>query len=180
MRRLSALRLPPVLRPFAVGAGVAVVLLLIGLEPVGALALAGVAVVVVSVWRVLDTGARAPWPQPRTEESDGVRRDVASLSWTFVGREGRVSEAAVRQLRGVADRRLARVDAAVPGGVAAAVRGTAPPETTARARELLGDRAWRVLTSRGGDMPRLREVVHCIDRLEALVPDRTTDERQRP
>src|SRR5665648_881084 len=75
------------------------------------------AAVLVAVGLVSGSRDPDPWPQARREETAGTRREVAALTWSFIGRDGRVSEAAVRRLRSDATRRLAQRGLVVPGGI---------------------------------------------------------------
>lgn len=162
-------------RPFVVAAGVTVAGAVLGLQP-GDAVLVGLVTLVLGVVGVsLDIGSEHAWPQARTEEQDGVRREISMLTWTFVGRDGRVSEVAVRRLRTDASRRLARRGVVVPGGLGVATRTSPVVDEAVRAkvRELLGDRAWRTLTAAGGLMPTLADVSHCVDVIERLGPDVT-------
>lgn len=170
---------PPALRPFVVGAVVVGVLLLVGMRLLDALAVGAVAVVAAAAWWASAAGSREPWPEARLEQTDGTRREISAITWTFFGRERRVSEAAVRRLRSVAERRLAQHGAPVPGGFVAVARGEVAAPAVARARALLDERSWRALAGRGGTMPSLADLTHCIARLEELGPARPVDERQR-
>lgn len=143
--------------------------------------------------RTLDKGEEHAWPDVTDRDTDGSRRDVARLTWSLVGRDGSVSEAAVRRLREDALRRLARAGVPLPAGLprggdrrtddGAGVRGAADgagppvnsPEAERQARDLLGEPVWTVLTAAGGRLPDLDDVERCIDAIERLVP--TTDGR---
>lgn len=120
--------------------------------------LVGLVVLVIGYLGVLAArGDRYPWPPADLEATDGTRREMTRLTWTLIGRDGRVTEAAVRRLRADAGRRLAG-------------HGTALGEP--RAAELLGPRVHTVLTTHGGLMPSLREIAECVDAVEALGPAR--------
>jgi hypothetical protein len=154
---------------------------------VAALAAGGLTLAV----RVLDKGADHAWQPAADVDTDGTRRDVAHLTWSLVGRDGRVSEAAVRRLRDDARRRLRRVGVVLSpgfpvgqptraGGAGSAGRedrasGDAPltddhADDETRARALLGEPAWSVLTGTGGWLPTLDEVERCVEALERLAP----------
>lgn len=160
-----------VLLAIAVGTGVTVVCVLFVLRPFDSVVAGVVAAVLVAVAAPRDVAAHHAWPRPVPAEPDGARSAVSLLMWGFAGRDGRVSEAALRALRRQAGRRLA------PHGlVLADDRGyLLPPadrtaDDDARARALLDDQTWAVLTSRG-DLPTLRDVAHCVDVVERLAPD---------
>ena len=112
---------------------------------------------------------------PPGGDRSGTRREVAALTWSFIGRDGRVSEAAVRRLRSDATRRLAQRGLVVPGGITSstATSPDVPDEVRERARAALGDRAWKILTARGGWMPSLADIGHCVDVVERLGTDTT-------
>jgi len=131
--------------------------LLVGLPGADAAVVALAVAVVTIVVRSLDEGGEHPWTDPVPDPPDGARPAVSVLMWSFAGRDGKVSEAALRHLRRQAARRLA-------------VRGIALEDADA-ARGALGDRAWSVLAGRGA-LPTLPDVAHCIHVVEGLTPDR--------
>jgi len=110
------------------------------------------------------------WPRHRPAPRDGARREVGALSWAFAGRPGLVSEEAVRRLRADAARRLARHGVVLPGGLNAGTPRSAAPDDVVRARALLGEPAWTVLTSPGGVMPSLADAARCVEAVERLAP----------
>lgn len=130
---------------------------LLGLPHRDALFVALAVMVVGYVGVLAGRGDRYPWPPADLEAIDGTRREMTRLTWTLIGRDGRVTEAAVRRLRADATRRLTG-------------HGTALGEE--RARELLGPRVHATLTAHGGLMPSLRELADCLDAVEALGPAR--------
>lgn len=133
---------------------------------VGLVVLAGGLVV-----RALGEGEHHVWVDPPAPAHRGARRAVTALSWTLTGRDGRVAEGALRRLREDARRRLALRGVHVP--VTPSDADHLPAEAVDRARALLGDRVWHLLTTRGTP-PTIREVEHCVRVLEELVPA-TTD-----
>lgn len=156
-------------RPFAVATGLGVVSAVLGVAPGDAVLVGLVCLVLGLVWVTLAHGETHPWPEARLEEKDGTRLDVASLTWAFLGRDGRVSEAAVRRLREVAARRLLDHGAHVTGALGrTGSTWQGDGDDVQRARELLGERAWRSLTAPGGMMPTVADVAHCLDVVEAL------------
>ncbi|WP_298455047.1 hypothetical protein [uncultured Cellulomonas sp.] len=154
-----------------VGAAVALGVWTVGLRPVDAVVVGVVTAVLTTVGRTLDDETEHRWRPPPPDEPDGARSAVSTLMWGFAGRDGKVSESALRHLRRQAGRRLAATGIALDDGrgYLLARTGTHPGDD-ARARALLGDRAWAVLTGRG-DLPTLRDVAHCIDAVERLDPD---------
>ncbi|KGM08290.1 hypothetical protein N869_13360, partial [Cellulomonas bogoriensis 69B4 = DSM 16987] len=90
------------------GAVVTVVAFVLGMYPVDALATGLLVTVGVMVGGSLGAGSEYVWPEARFETTDGTRNEMAAITWTLIGRDGRVSEAAVRRLRGVTRHRLAR------------------------------------------------------------------------
>lgn len=142
----------------------------LGMTASDAVLIAVVTLVLALVRVTADAGRSYPWPVARPVEAPGTRREISALSWSFIGREGRVSEAAVRRLREVAARRLARHGVVVPLDLGA--QHAPPPERAAdldRARAMLGERAWRALRTTGG-LPSLGDISHCVDVLERLAP----------
>lgn len=163
-------------RPYVVPAVVAVGvggLSALLLAPRDAVLVGLLAFAVAVLARVLDRGAQHPWPDEPMLLRRGARHDVTAISWSLAGREGRVSETAVRRLRDDARRRLALHGVHVPD--LAAVEDL-PPATRDAARALLGP-AWDVLTARGRLLPTLRQVERCVAALESLAhatgPDST-------
>jgi hypothetical protein len=131
-----------------------------------------VAGVVSAVVAVVGAGEPDPWPRGRPEDLAGTRRDVTAITWSFIGREGRVTEFAVRRLRSDATRRLAMRGIVVPGGLGATTR-TSPhvsDDVRRAARAALGERAWLILTTPGGTMPSLADIAHCVEVVERLAP----------
>lgn len=157
---------------------------LIGLRPGDAFLVGLLALVIGIVSVAVDAGEDDLWPEPEHEELHGTRREISALTWSFVGREGRVAEPAVRRLRAVAARRLTRRGVVLPRGLLQRGAGDSPSmpladEQQARARELLGERAWTILTAPGGWLPSLADLTHCVGVIERLGPDQTS-ERPHP
>lgn len=177
-----------VLLAAAVGVAVTVAAWVISLRLVDAVVAGVVGAVVTAIGRSVADEPDHPWPRPPVDEPHGARSGVSFLMWSFAGRDGKVSEAALRGLRRQATRRLAGTGIVLadergylvrrPGATDGTTGSTGPAtaDDDARGRAVLGDRAWAVLTSRG-DLPALRDVAHCIDVVERLTPDHT--ERRR-
>lgn len=155
------------LRPLIIAASCLLAAAILGLRLLDAILVGLVTFVVAAA----ATSARVPtedaWPPADAMEPDGARGEVYALTWSFVGRDGRVSEVAVRRLRTDATRRLARQRVIVPGGLSSATARTADPAVE-QARALLGERAWATLTAPGGLMPSILDVAHCVDVIESL------------
>jgi len=161
-------------RPVAAAGAIGLAAGLLGLSWGDALLVGLLAWVVGTIWVLVGTRAPDPWPAEDHEEAPGARRDVSALTWSFIGLDGRVSEAAVRRLRADAGRRLAYHGIVLPGGLGATT-ATSPDvdeEVRARARAALGERAWAILVRPGGTMPSLGEIAHCVDVIERLGRDR--------
>lgn len=161
--------IPLHLRPVVVGIGIAAVTTLVGMHLGDAVLVALVVAVLGTVWMTIETGEADTWREAAPEDAAGARRELAVLTWAFLGRDGRVSEAAVRRLRVLATRRLARGGLVVVGGVGPRPSGLDHP-TREAAAEILGERAWTVLTAPGGWMPSLADVAHCVEVIEGLSP----------
>lgn len=153
-------------RPLVAGVVSGLLALVIGMTVADAALVAVVGAGLALLWWAGHAGVPDPWRSEHQEEAPGTRVELAALTWTFVGRDGRVSEPAVRRLRRLAEHRLARAGVVVPGGIGPA-RGDGSPERE-RARALLGEPAWRALTIPGGLLPTLPDVARCVDALEAL------------
>lgn len=155
-------------RPAAVGVVLGVVTDVVLLRTQDAVVVGVVTTLALVLASTLASGDEYLWPEPAPEATDGSRRDVTLLSWTLVGRDGRVTEAAVRRVRENAERRLARRGVRLAGGLTAAGSGVNEADAEAAARALLGDRAWTALTGRGGWLPSLGDLQHCVDVVERL------------
>lgn len=112
--------------------------------------------------------AQARWPRAEPAPRDGARREVNAVTWSFGSAPGAVSEEAVRRLRADAGRRLGRRGVVLPGGLNSTTPTTADPRDVERARALLGEPVWAILTSPGGYMPSLAEVSRCVEAIELL------------
>ncbi|MDT0164139.1 hypothetical protein Q9R32_01045 [Actinotalea sp. AC32] len=155
-------------RPLLAGVAVAVVADVLLLRTPDAVVAGVAAALAVVLAASLGAGDEYLWPETGPDDAHGSRRDVTLLSWTLVGRDGRVTESAVRRVRANAERRLARRGARLAAGLGAVGTGANDAEAEARARALLGDRAWTALTGRGGWLPSLGDVQHCVDVVERL------------
>jgi hypothetical protein len=118
----------------------------------------GLAVVVV-VARTVDATPDPGWEPEPVPDRNGTRGELATLSWTMVGRDGRAGERVFRRVRVVATGRLARLGLDL-----------ADPADADAIRALLGQRAWAVLGPAHGRPPRLADVEHTVARLERLDP----------
>lgn len=152
-------RAVPALRVVGVGIGVGAVARLLGFDLDHAIFLGlGALVVTLAVVVVRLGGTAVAWLPDGPHGRDGSRLEVASLSWALLGRDGRVSEQALRRLRTVAEGRLAR------HGLSMADVGDHE-----QIHALLGDTAWAVLTTRAF-MPSRREFERCVRALELADP----------
>ncbi len=145
--------------------------LLIGLSVVDTTVIALATLAAGLVLAALEVGEDAGWPRSRSHERHGRRSEVAAITWSLARRDGRVAEPAVRRLRAVAVRRLAR--AGLP--LSAGFRGPADARGEAErgaARAVLGERAWATLTVPGGRLPTPADVAACVRVLEDVLPTR--------
>lgn len=171
-------------RPLVVALVCGVGSVVIGLRPADAFLIGLLALVVGVVSVAVGAGEDHLWPDSELEETDGTRREISALTWSFIGREGRVAEPAVRRLRVVAARRLARRGVVLPRGLIRRGVGRNPSpaeldDDQRTARELLGERAWTILTAPGGRLPSLADVTHCVTVIEQLGPHQPS-ERPHP
>lgn len=177
------MRVPRPFWPLVAGVVVGAVVRLLGLQVADAVLAGLVAVVLATVWLSLTGGEADPWPPDRRDDTAGARSELSALTWAFIGRDGRVSEAAVRRLRELAAQRLA--DQGVTADHLRPYAVDAPPDderdaARERARAALGERAWAALTTRGGYMPSLADVAHCVDVVERLRPGARAGSPARP
>jgi hypothetical protein len=132
---------------------------LIGVDLVHALVIGIAVAVVVIVARTVDLAPDPGWDREPAPDRDGSRGELMALSWTMVGRDGRAGERVLRRVRSVGAGRLARLGLDLTG-----------PGDDVAIRELVGARAWAVLTAGGGRAPSLADVEHTLTRLERLEP----------
>ena len=98
------------------------------------------------------------WARDRLDRRHGARGEVQDLAWAMVGRDGRVGERALRQLRDVARSRLARHGRSIDD---------------ADIEQVLGARAHRTLTRTRSPLPSVADLRHTLDVLDRLGPRRT-------
>lgn len=134
------------------------------------LALSVVAVTVVAhAARLTGTAATTShprWPRDRRDRRAGSRDDVASLAWTFFGRDDIVSAQALRTIRTIAATRL-RVHGA----------DLLDPHDALACRDLLGAENHRLLDPAlpsTATRPSVTELDHIITALEKLAPPHPT------
>ena len=134
------------------------------------LALSVVAVTVVAhTARLTGTASSSPhprWPRDRRDRRSGSRDDVASLAWTFFGRDDIVSAQALRTIRSIAATRLRAHGADLHD-----------PADAPACRELLGAENHRLLDPAlpsTAPRPDVTELDHIITALEKLAPPQTT------
>ncbi|MFC7878439.1 hypothetical protein [Isoptericola sp. NPDC057391] len=82
----------------------------------------------IALWRRLDDGDEAPWPDVSRDRRDGARNDVSELGWATFTRSGAVGDRVLGRVRDLAAARLAEqgVDLAAPDGPEAAARLLGP------------------------------------------------------
>jgi hypothetical protein len=108
-------------------------------------------------------GRQPRWPRDRRDRRPGSRDDVASLAWTFFGRDDIVSAQALRTIRTIAATRLRAHGADLHD-----------PDDAPACRALLGDEAHRLLdptTPSTTPRPSVTELARIITALENLAPD---------
>ena len=117
-----------------------------------------VAVAVLLLTR-LDGAPDPGWDRRHYDHRHGARGEVQDLAWGMVGRDGRIGERVLRQLRDVARSRLAR-------------HGRTMDDTDIE--QVLGSRALRTLTRTRSPLPSVADVRHTLDVLDRLGPERET------
>ncbi|SKC71087.1 hypothetical protein [Krasilnikoviella flava] len=130
------------------------------LDLLHAVLLVVVVVTAVALWRRLDDGEEAPWPDVPQDRREGARNDVSELGWATFTRSGAVGDRVLRRVRALAAARLADrgVDLAAPDG----------PREAAR---ILGTEVVEGLTSRR--QVGRAEVHGWLDAIDALLPATT-------
>lgn len=123
----------------------------------------------------LDVGDDAGWPCSRSHERHGRRAEVATITWSLARQGGQVAEPAVRRLRSVAERRLARAGMPLSAGFVGRADARGESERGA-ARAALGERAWTALTAPGGRLPTRADVDAGVRALENVL---STQEESR-
>lgn len=113
--------------------------------------------------RALSTAGDDGWPEHEGDRADaGARREVNRLSWGLHGFESRVDRRSLAHLRGIATRRLHRLDVDLDD-----------PADADRARDLLGADAFAALTADPGAPPRYDSFARAAVAVEQLT-ERTT------
>ena len=141
---------------------VAAVGVVVGLDLVHCLLLAVVAAAIVPL-RALTAADDDGWPQHEDDRADaGARREVNRLSWGLHGFESRVDRRSLAHLRGIATRRLHRLDVDLDD-----------PADADRARDLLGFDAYAAVTADPGAPPRYDSFARAVVAVEQLT-ERTT------
>lgn len=108
-------------------------------------------------------GRQPRWPRDRRDRRAGSRDDVASLAWTFFGRDDTISAQALRTVRTIAATRLRAHGADLHD-----------PDDAPACRALLGDDTHRLLdptVPSTAPRPHVTELAHIITALERLAPD---------
>lgn len=117
--------------------------LVVGFDVVHAVLLALVAAVLLQLRDLAGTQDDG-WPEHEDDRTDaGARREVDRLSWGLHGFESRVDRRSLAHLRGIATRRLHRLDIELDD-----------PADADRARGLLGTDSFTALTADPGSLPR--------------------------
>ena len=106
----------------------------------------------------LDGAPDPGWERRHYDRRHGARGEVQDLAWAMVGRDGRVGERALRQLRDVARSRLARHGRSIDD---------------ADIEQVLGARAHSTLTRTRSPLPSVADLRHTLDVLDRLGPRRT-------
>ena len=107
----------------------------------------------------LDGAPDPGWDRRHYDRRHGARGDVQDLAWAMVGRDGRVGERVLRQLRDVARSRLARHG-----------RSLDDPDI----EQVLGARAHHTVTRTRSPLPSVADLRHTLDVLDRLGPERET------
>jgi len=128
--------------------------------PIGAVVAA-----VVLAWRAMPALEEPRWPSRAPEHAIGGRDDVQLLGWAIAGKNGRVQPRAVDRARALAAERLA------PYGL-----GLDAASDRDRVVALLGEHCYATLHARDVmRMPAQRDLLACLDALDALRPDPSND-----
>ncbi|MBO0923899.1 hypothetical protein J1G44_06760 [Cellulomonas sp. zg-ZUI199] len=149
-------------RPLAVGAAVAALAWALGMRTSSALVLGLAAATLTAVLQRVDS-LPEPRPARRVQAArDGGRGEVLDVAWSMVGRDGRVTERALRPLRAAGARRVARHGLDLTDDRQAdALTG------------LLGRRAYGTLARRGHPTPTVGDLTHTLGVLERLGASRS-------
>ena len=149
-------------RSLALALAVFATAFLVGLDLVHCVLL-GVAAAALLPLRALSAVTDDGWPEHEDDRSDaGARREVNRLSWGLHGFESRVDRRSLAHLRGIATRRLRRLEVDLDD-----------PADADRARDLLGADAFAAVTADLGAPPRYDSFARAVLAVEQL-PERTT------
>jgi hypothetical protein len=150
-----------IVKPALVAVVVTSAVWLIGLDLGHALLLGGAGVIIFELQRVPDAEPVDGWPVRHDDSvTQGVRREVARLSWGMQGIEARVDHRSVIRLQESARRRLASSGIELD-----------EPADADRARELLGALPFQVLTSDRNFRPTFDQFARAIAAVEGLTLD---------
>jgi hypothetical protein len=151
-------RVRVVVKPALVAVLVTSAAWLVGLDLGHALLLGGAGVILFELQRLPDALPVDGWPVRHDDNvTQGVRREVARLSWGMQGIEARVGHRSVTRLRESARRRLAGSGIELDD-----------PADADRARERLGALPYQVLTSDRNFRPSFDQFARTIAAVESL------------
>jgi hypothetical protein len=139
------------------GAAVAALLWYLGVEVYFSIALGLLIVALCVVWAAFRGSATVPWPITEQAPTAGTRSDVARLAWAFRTHRGSVREPAIRAVRELASRRLAR------HGLDLAAEADRDKIVAT-----IGSAAYDALVAPGGILPSAAALSACLDALDAL------------
>ena len=135
---------------------------LIGMDT-GHAAIVGVVFVALGlVWIGVPVAPGLDWELEQRTVREGTRSNVVELSWSLQARRRGVQQSALRRVQVLATDRLARHRLDLRN-----------PADRAEIERLLGARAYATLQPPTRGLPKLRDLVECLDRLDDLDPDRT-------
>ena len=155
------MRLGTVLKPALVAVLVTSAAWLIGFDLAHAVLLGGTGVILFELQQLPDGDPVVGWPVRHDDNvTQGVRREVARLSWGMQGIEARVDHRSVLRLHESARRRLA----------ASGIELDEPADAD-RARERLGALPFQVLTSDRNFRPSFDQFARTITAVESLPLD---------
>jgi hypothetical protein len=144
----------------------------VGMDVAHAIAIAIVIAAVGVTWIAVPEHEVPEWAEEELRTGDGVRFDVMRLSWMLRSRRRTIQTGGLRRAREIAKERLARFGFDLDN-----------PADRSGIETLIGRGPYATLWPTADRMPRLNELVRCLDALDRLDPStsvRPTTSSARP
>ncbi len=141
----------------------------VGMDVAHAIAIAMVIAAVGFTWIAVPEHALPEWAEEELRTADGVRFDVMRLSWMLRSRGRTIQTGGLRRAREIAKERVARFGLDLDD-----------PADRTGIESLIGQGAYATLWPTADRMPRLNELVRCLDALDRLDPSASARPARSP